>query len=414
MRILSLAPGTRGDVAPAAGLGEAFTIDGHEVTIVAGAEHASLVTEVGCAHVPIDASMTPPGDESGVRAYLDVLRRYMDAAATSALAALDPDRPFDVVLTNAISPYGHDIAEHLGVPSAAALLQPAEPSAAYPPMIASARDLGRLGNRLAGRLAERVRTPYDPACARVRSELGLPPESRVAAQRRRRREGMPVHHGMSPAVLPRPDDWSERLALDGFWWYPTPADWQPPADLAAFLDAGPAPVVVTLGSLPPGTATAAQVEAAFRPGRHRVVLLGDALAGVAERLTAGLGTDRVAHAGDVPHEWLLPRAAAVVHQAGAGVTSAALRAGVASVPVPMHTDQPFWARRLRALSAATDPVPMKRLTSEALSARVDEATSSTALRDGAARVARALADEDGSAPLRHWLRELDGAAQRHR
>lgn len=310
------------------------------------------------------------------------------------------------MLTNAISPYGHDIAEHLGVPSAAALLQPAEPSAAYPPMVASARDLGALGNRLAGRLAERVRTPYDPACARVRQELGLPPESRAAAQRRRRSTGLPVHHGISPAVLPRPDDWSERLTLDGFWWSPTRAGWEAPDDLSAFLDAGPAPIVVTLGSLPPGGETTAQVERALRPGGHRVILQGDVLRDAAAHLAGDLGPERVLHVGDVPHEWLLPRAAAVVHQAGAGVTSAALRAGTPSVPVPMHTDQPFWARRLGALSAGTAPVPKTRLTADALATRIGEATSSKALRDGAAQVARALAAEDGTLPLRSWLRRL--------
>lgn len=407
MKVLVLAPGTRGDVAPAAGLGRAFTSDGHEVTVVAGAAYGPIVTEAGCALVAIDAPMSPADGATGVRAYLDVLRRYMDAAAAAALFALDAGGRFDVVLTNAISPYGHDIAEHLGVPSAVALLQPAEPSAAYPPMIASARDLGSLGNRLAGRLAERVRTPYDPACARVRDELGLPPESRVAAQRRRRRAGLPVHHGISQTVLPRPDDWSDRLTLDGFWWSPTRAGWEAPADLAAFLDAGPAPVVVTLGSLPHGAETAAQVEAALRPDRHRVVLQGDALRDVAGRLTHDLGTDRVLHVGDVPHEWLLPGAAAVVHQAGAGVTSAALRAGTPSVPVPMHTDQPFWGRRLGALSAGTTPVSMKGLTADALATRIDEATTSAAMRDGAARVARALADEDGTVPLRAWLRRLE-------
>ena len=158
MKVLVLAPGTRGDVAPVAGLGSAFTGDGHEVTVVAGADYASLVTDAGCTLVPIDAPIAPPDGADGVRAYLDALRRYMDAAATATLSALDADVAFDVVLTNAISPYGHDIAEHLGVPSAVALLQPAEPSAAYPPMVASARDLGSWGNRVAGRLAERVRT----------------------------------------------------------------------------------------------------------------------------------------------------------------------------------------------------------------------------------------------------------------
>ena len=421
MKVLMLAPGTRGDVAPAAGLAASFVAEGHEVTIVAGDEYAPLVLEAGCAHVGFDAPISLPrveemppdgtphqeastsGRGSGVRAYLEVLRTYMDAAASAALAAAPGA---EVILTNAISPYGHDIAEHLGVPSASALLQPAEPSTAYPPMIASWRDLGP-ANRWAGRLAERVRAPYDPACARVRVELGMPAETRVHAQRRRRSAGLRVHHGISSAVLPRPGDWPERLTLDGFWWPPPAGDATAAgATLSEVLASGPPPVVVTLGSLPPGGDVADAVAEAVRRTGLRTLLQGDALADIAQQLAGELGPHHVLHAGDVPHDWLLPRAAAVVHQAGAGVTAAALRAGVPSVTLPMHTDQPFWARRLAALSAGTDPIPMKRITADALVARITEAATSQTLRDGASRVREAIVHEDGTAPLRAWLRRL--------
>ncbi|KQR17324.1 glycosyltransferase [Cellulomonas sp. Leaf334] len=404
MRVLVLAPGTRGDVAPAAGLAASFVADGHDVTIVANTEYGTLVRDAGATHVPVTATLTPapgtdPASKPGVRAYLESLRTYMEAAASAALAAAPGA---DAVLTNAISPYGHDLAEHLGVPSAEALLQPAQPSRDYPPMIASAHDLGAIGNRLAGRLSQLVRTPYDPACARIRSELGLPPEARRTAQRRRREQGLPVHHGISPAVLPRPGDWPSSLTLDGFWWPPTAPLWSPDAQLEDFLSAGPAPVVVSLGSLPPGAAVADAVHDALTSGTHRVVLQGDQLREVAERL----GTDRALHVGDVPHEWLLPCAAAVVHQAGAGISAAALRAGVPSVPLPIHTDQPFWARRLTALQAASSPLPVKQVTAAKLAARIEDAASSTTLRQGAQAVRAAMAGDDGTRPLRAWLERI--------
>lgn len=403
MKVLMLAPGSRGDVAPAAGLGASFVADGHEAIVVAGAEYGELVTEAGCTHAPIDARLTPDldgnGEGAGVRAHLAALRSYMDAAASAALVAADGA---EAVIANTISPYGHDIAEGLGVPSAEALLQPSYPSGAYPPMVASARDLGRIGNRLAGRLAQRVKTPYDPACARVRSELGLPPEGRRVAQARRRREGMPVHHGISAAVLPRPSEWPAELTLDGFWWPPARDDWSAPEELRAFLGSGPAPVVVTLGSMPGGPRVADAITEGLRTARVRAVLQGSDLVGVPSRLDAG----HAVHAGDVPHEWLFPQCSAVVHHAGAGVSSAALRAGVPSVPLPMHTDQPFWARRLASLSAATAPVPLKKVTADVLADLIRTATTSERLREGAQGLRDALATEDGTLPLRSWLRSL--------
>ncbi|HEX6684573.1 MAG TPA: glycosyltransferase [Candidatus Limnocylindrales bacterium] len=397
MRVLILSPGTRGDVAPAAGLGAAFVADGHEVTIVANAEYEPIVTAAGCALGPITASLgPPPGAPQGIRAHLAALRIYMDNAAAAALAAAPGAQ---AVLTNAVSPYGHDIAEGLGIPSVEALLQPAHPSADYPPMVASGRDLGRVGNLLAGRFMRWAPTPYDPACARIRSELGLPPESRRAAQRRRRAQGMPVHHGISPAVLPRPTDWPANLTLDGFWWPPDDDGWKPEPELSEFLDAGPAPVVITLGSIAQSPATVRALSEALQANRVRAMLQGAELREIAERLD----TPDVIHVGDVPHSWLLPRAAAVVHQAGAGITSAALRAGIPSVPLPTHTDQPFWARRLAALGAATDPIPIKKVDGPLLAAAIDQARSSQRLRDGARAVADAMKDDNGTLPLREWL-----------
>ena len=63
---------------------------------------------------------------------------------------------------------------------------------------------------------------------------------------------------------------------------------------------------------------------------------------------AGLtGTsDRILAVGDLPHDWLLPQVAAVVHHARAGTTGAGLRAGVPAAAVPVLADQPFWAHRL--------------------------------------------------------------------
>jgi UDP:flavonoid glycosyltransferase YjiC (YdhE family) len=375
-------------------LGAAFVADGHRVTIVANAEYESLVTRAGCSLAPITAPMIPSsgtvgGGAQGVRAYLATLRTYMDQAATAALAAAPGA---EVVLTNAISPYGHDIAEALGVPSVEALLQPAEPSSAYPPMIFSGRDLGGFGNRVAGRLAMRLPTPYDPACARVRAELGLRQEARPVGRRRRRAQGLPVHHGISPAVLPRPADWPADLTLDGFWWVPETGEL--PVELEAFLDAGPAPVVVSLGSIPTGQEV---IATALRESGIRAVVQG-----------MDIDAPNVLAIGDVPHNLLLPRAAAVVHQAGAGVTAAALRAGVPSVPVPVHTDQPFWGRRLAALDAGTRPLAAKGLRSDALIAAIETARTSETLRAGARAVSEALSADDGTKPLRDRMNGIAG------
>jgi sterol 3beta-glucosyltransferase len=96
---------------------------------------------------------------------------------------------------------------------------------------------------------------------------------------------------------------------------------------------------------------------------------------------------------EAPHDWLLPRMAAVVHHGGVGTVAAALRAGVPQVVRPFVGDQPFWADRLHRLGVAPAP-----LTGRLTTARL--ATAITAASDSAAE-ARALAGrmatEDGIA-----------------
>lgn len=51
----------------------------------------------------------------------------------------------------------------------------------------------------------------------------------------------------------------------------------------------------------------------------------------------------------VPHDWLFPRIAGVVHHGGAGTTAAGLRAGVPTIIKPFFGDQNFWAERVESV-----------------------------------------------------------------
>jgi UDP:flavonoid glycosyltransferase YjiC (YdhE family) len=296
------------------------------------------------------------------------------------------------VLVNAVAPYGSDIAEGLRIPSIGAFLQPMEPSAAYPPLTIGVRSLGGLGNRFAGALAQLMPASYDAACAQVRKELGLPAESRRAAQRRRRRDDQPVHHGISQAVLPRPRDWRPGLHLDGYWWPVGPPGWTPPADVVSFLAGGPPPVVITFGSTPASQAAAQVAVTGARQAGLRVILQDPAMKGASD-------DGDVLYTGHIPHEWLLPQAAAVVHHAGAGTTAAGLRAGIPAVTMPVATDQPFWAARLSALGTAPAPVRRSRMTVSRLAAAITAATTNPDYRASAQRIAGQLAREDGAAGI---------------
>jgi sterol 3beta-glucosyltransferase len=97
----------------------------------------------------------------------------------------------------------------------------------------------------------------------------------------------------------------------------------------------------------------------------------------------------------VPHDWLFPKMAAIVHHGGAGTTGAGLRAGVPSIVVPFAGDQPFWARRVKALGVGPDPIPRKHLTADRLAHAMCVAVKHEPVRKRAAVLGQRIRAEDG-------------------
>jgi UDP:flavonoid glycosyltransferase YjiC (YdhE family) len=105
--------------------------------------------------------------------------------------------------------------------------------------------------------------------------------------------------------------------------------------------------------------------------------------------------DDVLFIDDIPHEWLFPRLAGVVHHGGAGTTAAAIRAGLPQLVVPHFSDQGFWGRRVQELGVGPAPVRRRDLTADGLAAAIDRLTRDEALRGRAAAFGADVRTEDG-------------------
>lgn len=184
-------------------------------------------------------------------------------------------------------------------------------------------------------------------------------------------------HGLTP--VPSLMNWIATvpdlsLTLFPDWFAPTQPDWPQPlvrgdfplfdpntdatlsADLQAFLQAGPPPLVFTHGT--GNTQAAAYFRDAFaaatRLGRRAVFLTPHREQVPADLPPSMLWQDYV------PLRMLLPHAAALVHHGGIGTTAEALRAGTPQLIVPLAHDQFDNGARVTALGVGAS-LPAARL-----------------------------------------------------
>jgi UDP:flavonoid glycosyltransferase YjiC (YdhE family) len=430
MRVLIVTAGSLGDVAPYTGLGARLLTAGHRVALAAPARYAGLVTGCGLEFRPIPGDLPAlrtaasgrrrlsslPG-APGLVEFLRLGGRFVGDLGAGIATAVEAGTDL-LLLSSTTAPLGYSVAQHHGIPSLGVFLQPTSPTRAFPPILLGVRSLGSWGNRAAGRLGQRlVRQVYADASRRLRARLGLPPADIADLERHAETNRWPISHGFSPAVLPRPPDWRSGLDVVGYWWPLAAPDWRPPAALVDFLAAGPPPVYVGFGSLADtGGELHSLVTRALRRAGVRGVVQGigagpepgcDVVRGIhgsgdggdpagVVRPKSATGSDQVLTVGDVPHDWLFPRMAALVHHAGCGTLAAGLRAGIPAVPVPILADQPFWAARLAALGVSPEVIPFHRLTEDRLGAAIRAAVTEPAFGHRARLLADRLAGEDGA------------------
>ena len=121
-----------------------------------------------------------------------------------------------------------------------------------------------------------------------------------------------------------------------------------PPELAAFLKAGPPPLVFTLGTaavMDAGDFYRISAQAAVQLKRRAVLLIGR---DPRNRPTVPL-PDGILAVEYAPFSELFPCACALVHQGGVGTTGQAMRAGKPMLVMPYSHDQPDNAARITRL-----------------------------------------------------------------
>jgi sterol 3beta-glucosyltransferase len=361
MRLMLLTAGTRGDVEPFAALARHAASRGHEVRL-ALPDDAVAPEGVDCVRLDLDvqrvlspAGRTPWALAHHLRTEVRPAMRRTIVAAVRETVAYEPD----VVIHHPLILSAPMVADALGVPRVVVEFAPVATASARFPAAGgptATRDLGAR-NRSTYAVPRTIARLFDGDVARAAAELpgGRRPDFRSPSRA--------TFMAVSPQLLPRPDDWPERVHQTGAW-YDEASAASPDPVVAEFLAAGPY-VVASFGSMAKGDASArgcAIVTAARAHGLRVLVLTG--WGGLA--LPAECGGPDVLVVRSAPFDQVLPGAALAVHHGGAGTSHAVARAGVPAVVVPFMADQPFWGAQLHRQGVAAAPIPLRRLSVDAL------------------------------------------------
>ncbi|MBI1946882.1 MAG: glycosyltransferase family 1 protein [Deltaproteobacteria bacterium] len=409
MRITILATGSRGDVQPYVALGVGLARAGHGVRVVTTRDFTDLVTSYGLqvATVDIDVQALLAARRSSTAiergGVLTSFRELANLARRGTRlfleVGLEAVRDADALVTG----FGGllvaaTLAERLGLPLFQAYNVPITPTAEMDGVLFPGVSAlpGSWSRRLAHRLSRQVlwQTARMAGNAARKEVLGLGPLPAAWPFDDEPWRRTPLLYGISPSVIARPADWPARARVTGYWLADEPTAWTPPAELSSFLERGEPPIYVGFGSMiteDPAATTQLVLDAVAHSGRRAIVHTG----------WAGLAADRVPAGvlvvGAVPHSWLLPKVALAVHHGGAGTTAAAIRAGIPSVVVPFHGDQPFWGARVRQLGVGAAPIPRRRLTAARLAGAIAEVLADDAMAARARALGARVRAEDGVA-----------------
>ena len=411
MHLVIVTSGSRGDVQPYLALGVRAAAAGHRVTLATHAVFETWIRSFGIGFRALHGDPVAILRNPGARAWLsDGSWRGLWSFAKefgrdfgelldgilSDMVTVTADA--DVVVYSAVCMPAAQLHEVRGVPVIGGFLQPLTPTRAFPAAGLTYREPESVWDRRRNRLSHVIgeQLLWQPTRRRVNRwrerELHAPPVSLLGPFAAQRSSAYPVCYAYSPAVLPQPVDWPEWIAPTG-WWFLDEPTYAPPDALAAFLDAGEAPVTIGFGSMTPQDGawlTGVVLEACERAECRAVLLQGWGELGRSS-LPPWAHCER-----EVPHAWLYARSSAIVHHGGAGTTGAAARSGVPSIVVPLGFDQQFWGSRMASLGVSPAPIKRRELTVDKLAVALRTARRNEQMRDAASILGATVRAEDGT------------------
>ena len=370
MRILLSTIGSRGDVQPLVALALQLKALGQDVHMCAPPDFRAWIEGLGIPVTPIGPELRSTGKANpmSARPTAEQIHQMMEGTVatqfeTITVAAQGCDM---IIGATALQIAAPSIAEKMGIPYFFAAYCPAVlPSPHHAPPVLSMQgdkpvtmtDYSELWEKD----AQRWNLHWRDILNSHRTKLGLSAVSDVRSYILTTQPWL----ASDPTLGPWPDPADQSVFQSGAWILPDDHPLSPELDV--FLDAGEPPIYFGFGSnSAPTDLSRVMIESARALARRAILLRG-----WADLTLVDNETDCIA-IGEVNHQALFKRVAAIVHHGGAGTTHAAARGGAPQVLIPQHYDQHYWAGRVEELGigiAHTTSTP----TADSLTSALEQA-----------------------------------------
>lgn len=196
----------------------------------------------------------------------------------------------------------------------------------------------------------------------------------------------------SENLLAKPKDWNQRINVCGLCPLPPLTAFEPPVGLDEFLQNGNLPIYVHLPSIPDNkrhTVLERITEAVQSIGARAIIRCDFSDMDLIPTLSGDLFPVE-----ECPLDLILQRVSCVIHDGGSDVSTATLIAGKASVVIPVHGYQVFWAKMVAKACGGPSPLSHRHLKRQRIVSALELATS-LSCQEAAMRIAADLRSENG-------------------
>ena len=399
MKIAIVAWGTTGDVYPILALAERLLKRQHQVRVCAPSIYKDKIIEIGADFYEVGAAF----DLTEFHQIMDTVIAMRDPMGPLLMIAkegiirrgerwykdcLDGLSGYDIVICHSIDIPAQEAAMRKDLPWLTVTYCPGfiktPDNAPYPFL-----NWNKTFNAFVWKLVRlRLRYAVDPLFNQFIISVGGKPRSTVALD-----EMYSPHLNFiaaSPIICP-PANLPSNHKYTGAW-HLEQREYLPPSNLSEFLVNGSPPIVITFGSMGGSNRTETTrilIDAVRITEQRAIIQAGWGLLGSGDVNASIFCTDYV------PHRWLFPKAACVVHHGGAGTTASVCLAKVPSVVVPHIADQFYWGRRLYELGVAAKSLPRRNLNVKDLARRIEQVINTPSINEKAETLGTQMESEDG-------------------